>query len=234
MQRSDNSCGTAVSLSIASELLKPASKIWTEVVSPVPKQAAQIREPLASFPQWNWDRKEAAVTTTAGNTRPSSCKSEPEAQAAAGTPQHGSCPKPGAQALEAVRAALGCHWDPWHPSYPLILKKMFAASNHFPRVPAHSYVQEPIFALFKALLGKGAVNPIYTAPQAGPPIYQQCVFLFCKGKHSFPLQSKAGIYNEPNSAKFPNSCAPRTFKEEQICLYSKWISSIAILSSTML
>lgn len=51
MQGSDNSCGTAVSLSIASEFLKPASKIWTEVVSPVPEQAAQIREPLASFPQ---------------------------------------------------------------------------------------------------------------------------------------------------------------------------------------
>lgn len=46
-------------LSIASEFLKPASKIRMRVVSPVPKQAAQIWESLASFPQCNRDRKEA-------------------------------------------------------------------------------------------------------------------------------------------------------------------------------
>ena len=46
-------------LSIAGKFLKTASKIWTEGMSLVPKQAAQIWEPLASFPEWNWDRKEA-------------------------------------------------------------------------------------------------------------------------------------------------------------------------------
>lgn len=46
---------------------------------------------------------------------------------------------------------------------------MFAASNHFPRVPAHSYVQEPIFALFKALLGKGAVRPNLHSPPGWSP-----------------------------------------------------------------
>lgn len=141
-------------LSIASEFLKPATKIRMEVMSLVPKQAAQIQEPLASFPQWNWDRKEA------GSNDPSRKHSLQLRQewtwTAASMLQRCSCSKPVTQALEAT---LGCHWGPWHPSYPLVLKKMFASSNHFPYVPAHSYVQEPIFALFKALLGKGAVRP---------------------------------------------------------------------------
>lgn len=71
---------------------------------------------------------------------------------------------------------------------------------------------------------------MYTASQAGDGLGDQRVFLFCKGKHSFPLQSKAGIYNEPNSAKFPISYAPRTFIEDQICLYSKRISSIVSIT----
>lgn len=46
-------------LSITGEFLKSATKILVHVISPVPKQASQIQESLASFPQWNWDRKEA-------------------------------------------------------------------------------------------------------------------------------------------------------------------------------
>jgi len=103
--------------------------------------------------------KRQAVTTTAGNTHPSSGKGEPEVQPAASTLQRGSHPSPVTRAPEAVRVTLRCHQDPWHPSYPLVLKKIFASSNHFPCVPAQTYVQEPIFALFKAVLGKGAVRP---------------------------------------------------------------------------
>lgn len=73
-------------LSIANAFLKPASKIQMEVVSRVPKQAAQIRESLASFPQWNWERKEAG-SDDRSRKHPSSRQSRAEARATASTLQ---------------------------------------------------------------------------------------------------------------------------------------------------
>lgn len=203
-------------------------------MSPVPKQAAQIQESLTSFPQWNWDRKEA------GNNKPSR-KHWPRfmqegIQCAAGS-QHipeGLLLTAWNSALEALCAATGSHRDPWHLSYSLVLKTMFASLNHFPHVPAQSYVQKPVFALFKALLGKAAVRPsLHSLPGSWWSRWPTCVPVLQR-KTLISPQSEAGIYNEPNSAKFSISWAPKISTDEQICLYTKRISSIVVPSSTML
>lgn len=219
-------------LSITAKFLKSATKILVHVMSPVPKQAAQIQESLASFPQWNWDRKEAGNNN---HSRKHSPRLMQEGTRHAAGSQHipeGLLLK--ASGSGAVRAATACHRDLWHLSYPLVLKTMFASSNHFPHVPAWNYAQEPVFALFKALLGKGAVRSnLHSLPGSWWIGWPTCVPVLQR-KTLISPQSKAGIYNEPNSAKFSISCAPRISIDEQICLYTKWISSIVMPSSTML
>lgn len=146
-------------LNITGMFLKSSSKILVDIMSPSSQTSSTNPGVTAAFPQWNWDRKEA------GNNNPSR-KHWPRlmhegTQGAAGG-QHipeRLLPKSCSRALEAVCAATGCHRGPRHRSCPLAPKTMFASCNHFPHVPAQSYVKEPVFALFKALLGKDAVRP---------------------------------------------------------------------------
>ncbi|KAI1236614.1 hypothetical protein IHE44_0014867 [Lamprotornis superbus] len=108
-----------------------------------PNKQHKSRSHLLHFHSETGPGKRQAITTPAGNIGPGSCKREPKVQLAASTSQRGSYSKPGTQTLEAVCAATSCHRHPWHLSYPLALKTMFASSNHFPHVLAPSYVQEP-------------------------------------------------------------------------------------------
>lgn len=58
----------------------------------------------------------------------------------------GSCSKHVTQSLEALHATLSCHWD---PSYTLVQKKNLPPPT-ISLIFQHSYVEEPIFAVFKA------------------------------------------------------------------------------------
>lgn len=153
---------------------------------------------------------------TAGNAHPSPYESNPEGQPAASTACcRGSCSKPG-----------GCAC---YPALPLgsLASLMFSCPEEnvclLQLRPSYSSTQllaGTNTGLFKALLGKGAVRPNLHSLPGRCWIGDQCMFLFYKGKHSFPLQLKAGIYNEPNSAQFPISLAQTSIKR-QVCLYSK-------------
>lgn len=124
-------------LSITGEFFQSISKILVDVMSPVPKEAAQIQESLTSFPQWNWDRKEAGNNNSSRKHWP--WLMQEGTQGAAGS-QH----IPQGLLLQAWNSDSGsclcCHQDPWHLSYPLALKTMFASSNHFPHGSAQNYV----------------------------------------------------------------------------------------------
>lgn len=107
-------------LNITGQFPESNSRILVDVMSPVPKQAAQMQESLVSFPQWNWDRKEAGNNKASRKPWPSSCKREPKV----GIPE-GLLPKSCSSG-----GCVCCHWDPRHLFCPLPLETMFASSNH--------------------------------------------------------------------------------------------------------
>lgn len=112
---------------LASSLSQLAKFGWRSCPQ-FPNKQHKSRSHLLHFHCETGTGKRQAVMTTAGNTHLTSCKSEPELQPASSSLHRGSCSNPVTRALEAVRPTLGCHWDPWHPSYPLVLRKMFASS----------------------------------------------------------------------------------------------------------